>query len=139
MSSRPVARSASSPESISSASGLWMRTTGRSGARDQRPALDCRATTRRSIASITGFVLLTTIPVTDGDVGGIGALGAGLQMLTGLGLLCVAVLCFAVGAVVRRAAEKEAARQPARPQLPVATVVAGGTERSQDSLARAVR
>jgi hypothetical protein len=60
-------------------------------------------------STIAGFVLLTTIPESDGDVGGIGALGAGIQMFAGLGLFCVAVLCFAVGAVVHRAAAKEAA------------------------------
>jgi len=89
-------------------------------------------------STIAGFELLATIPESDGDVGGIGAMAAGIQMLAGLGLLGVAVLCFAIGAVVRRAAVKPAAEQAATPQLPVATVVAGGAERSQDSSARAV-
>ena len=90
-------------------------------------------------STLAGFALLTSIPENHGDVGGIGALGAGIQMLAGLGLFGVAVICFAVGAIVHRASAKEVPEQAARPQLPVATLVAGGDGRSQDSSARAVR
>jgi len=76
-----------------------------------------------------GLVIVSSIPKSDGDVGGLGALGAGLQMLAGLGLFGVAVVCLVVGAIVRREIVKAAAVQAAKPQLPVATVVAGGSER----------
>jgi len=92
-------------------------------------------------SAIAGFGLITTIPEIKHDVGGIGAMGAGVQMLAGLGLFGVAALCSAIGALVRRAVvrARAAESQAAGPELPVATVVAGGSGRSQDAVAGAVR